>query len=200
MENRQLRRTISSLSKATAAERETYKALQRDLEGYKDAISAISEESELRELNRCLWRLYWAPAHLVCEQAQAGSGPDGRLLRRNYSRRTELARGILSPMPGGSFRRKHSSEGAGVGSRSRRSSEDSSSARKPRINVGGGGDSEAGTPCSLRPSTSSDSSNVPPEHSLAGDGDHVAKSAWENGTAPAGRKGGVSDLVARLRS
>ena len=66
MENRQLRRTISSLSKATAAERETYKALQRDLEGYKDAISAISEESELHEFNRCLWRLScWAPAHLV---------------------------------------------------------------------------------------------------------------------------------------
>ena len=46
IENRQLRRTISSLSKATAAERQTYQALQRDLQGYKDAISAISEESE----------------------------------------------------------------------------------------------------------------------------------------------------------
>jgi len=44
MENKQLRRTITSLSKATAAERETYKALERDLEGYQLAVSSISRE------------------------------------------------------------------------------------------------------------------------------------------------------------
>jgi len=43
-ENKQLRRTISSLAKATAAERETYLALQSDLESYQDIVNSIAQE------------------------------------------------------------------------------------------------------------------------------------------------------------
>jgi hypothetical protein len=43
-ENKQLRRTISSLAKATAAERDTYLSLQSDLEGYQDIVTSIAQE------------------------------------------------------------------------------------------------------------------------------------------------------------
>ena len=53
-ENKQLRRTISSLAKATAAERDTYLALQSDLESYQDIVTSIAQEYDLNRSPVCV--------------------------------------------------------------------------------------------------------------------------------------------------
>ena len=45
-ENRKLRRTMASLSKATTAERQTYQTLYRDLESYQKALCSIAQDSD----------------------------------------------------------------------------------------------------------------------------------------------------------
>lgn len=54
-ENKQLRRTISSLAKATAAERDTYLALQSDLEGYQDIVTSIAQEHDWSRSRDCVY-------------------------------------------------------------------------------------------------------------------------------------------------
>ncbi len=87
-ENKQLRRTISSLTKATAAERDTYLALQSELEGYQHIVGALAQEYDLNRSPLCARaRCSHAATHNLSSSRARNRG---KLLQRPAEKRAKI--------------------------------------------------------------------------------------------------------------
>ena len=177
-----------------------FQALQRDLEGYKDAISAISEESEL---NRSIGLPLVFSEIFIAALALHSPHWSHDMRGQYHHRRTKLARGLINTQPGGlPFLRALSEDIASPAAGSRGSSRRSSLIGSPCGRRSRPGDGGSGTSATSEAEAEGGLSR-PHHHPPDSRNSELASPLGEptgGGDRRGGRKGGVSDLVARLRS